>query len=354
MLKSKLALSKKKITILTATALCVVLIASSALYLFPGQIAQAAIINPHSGLVGWWSFNEGTGTIARDSSGNGNSGSKSGATWVTGKYDQALSFNGIDNYVSIPHNSILSGSKNFTVEAWFNPSTVAPSYQQIVGKQAYLNEYRLILVGNSIVGQVFSSSNGYAVSSSNGGVYAQVGIWQHASLTYDGANLKLYVNGILVNTLPLTITINPNTSPLFIGINSGELYSFNGIIDEVHVYKYALSATEIQQELEQGPNFSSNILAKVPTGTTQVITTLSWQGTASINATIVSPSQTYTESTQPIYQKTTYSTSDGTSTMLNIKRISISVGALTSDQNWNVTLAFDNPVPYQITVEAQK
>ena len=89
-------------------------------------------------------------------------------------------------------------------------------------------------------------------------------------------------------------------------------------------------------------------------GTTQVITTLSWQGTASINATIVSPSQTYTESTMPVYQKTTYSTSDGTSNMLNIKRISVSVNALPSDQNWNINLTFDNPVPYQITVEVQK
>ena len=89
-------------------------------------------------------------------------------------------------------------------------------------------------------------------------------------------------------------------------------------------------------------------------GTTQVITTLSWQGTASINATIISPSQTYTESTQPVYQKTTYSTSDGTSNMLNIKRLSVSIDALPSDQNWNITLTFDNPVPYQITVEVQK
>jgi hypothetical protein len=347
-----LSSNRKKATI--TIALIAIIAASTGIYLQNNPTTQAALINPHSGLVGWWSFDEGTGTIAGDSTGNGNSGFISGATWATGKYGQALSFDGINNYVSIPHNSILSGSKNFTVEAWFNPSTVAPSYQQIVGKQAYLNEYRLILMGNNIVGQVFSSSSGYAVSSANGGVYAQVGVWQHASLTYDGANLKLYVNGILVNTLPLTITINPNTFPLYIGINSGGLYPFNGIIDEVHVYKYALSAAEIQQELQQGPDFSSNILAKVPMGTTQVITTLSWQGPTSINATIVSPSQTYTELTQPVYQKTSYSTSDGTSTMLNIKRISISVNALSSDQNWNVTLAFDSPVPYQITVEVQK
>jgi len=74
----------------------------------------------------------------------------------------------------------------------------------------------------------------------------------------------------------------------------------------------------------------------------------------SINVTIESPLKNYTEDMVPVYQKTVYSTSGGTSGMLNIKRLSVSVNALSSDQSWYVMLTFDNVDAYQITVEAQK
>ena len=249
---------------------------------------------------------------------------------------------------------MLSAPAALTVEAWFNPNTVAPSYQQIVGKQTGYNEYRLILIGNSIIGQIYDSSHEYTVSSASGGVFAQTGVWQQAALTYDGANLRLYVNGILVNTLALAITINPNTYPLYIGINGGVNYPFSGIIDEVSVYNRALSANEIQSGFQQNPDFSPYILANVPQGTTQVITTLSWQGTGNISVTITTPSQTYTESLMSVYQKTTYSTTGGGPlSMLNIKRLSISVTALSSAQSWNITLTTTAVSAYQISVETQ-
>ena len=56
----------------------------------------------------------------------------------------------------------------------------------------------------------------------------------------------------------------------------------------------------------------------------------------------------------PVYQKTVYSTSDGTASMLNIKRLSISVTALSSDENWCVMLEFDDVEDYRITAEAKK
>jgi hypothetical protein len=142
MLKSKLALSKKKITILTATALCVILIASSALYLFPDQVAQAAIINPHPGLVGWWRFDEGVGAIASDSSGNGNNGRINGATWFTGKYGQALSFDGISNSVDITgiQQETLSLSTFLTVEAWIYPTAFNP-HDSVITQRASENKY---------------------------------------------------------------------------------------------------------------------------------------------------------------------------------------------------------------------
>jgi hypothetical protein len=74
----------------------------------------------------------------------------------------------------------------------------------------------------------------------------------------------------------------------------------------------------------------------------------------SLNVTVKSPSKSYTEDIVPVYQKTVYSTSGGTSDMLTIKRLSISVFALSSDENWYVILEFDDAEDYRITVEAQK
>jgi hypothetical protein len=164
----------------------------------------------------------------------------------------------------------------------------------------------------------------------------------------------MYVNGVLEGTASYVGALGTSTNSLRIG-EQASCYFFSGIIDEVRVYNRALSAAEIQIAFQESPDFSSNLLAKVPKGTTQVFATFSWQGIGSLNATIVSPSQTYTEDTIPVYQKTSYSTSGGgTASMLNIKRLSISVSALSSDENWNITLAYDNVNAYQIAVEVQR
>ena len=74
----------------------------------------------------------------------------------------------------------------------------------------------------------------------------------------------------------------------------------------------------------------------------------------SINVTMESSLKNYTEDTVSVYQKTVYSTSDGTSSMLDIKRLSISVTALSSDENWYVMLEFDDVEDYRTTVEIQR
>src|SRR4030095_12635881 len=63
---------------------------------------------PPTSLVAAYNFNEGSGTIVNDASGNGNNGTISGATWTTsGKYGNALSFNGSNSRVTVPDSSSL-------------------------------------------------------------------------------------------------------------------------------------------------------------------------------------------------------------------------------------------------------
>jgi len=80
-MKAKLALTKRRL-LLASVVICAVLISGLTVWWQTRQTAEAAVLNPHPGLVGWWSFNEGSGTVAGDSSGYGNNGTIYGATWV--------------------------------------------------------------------------------------------------------------------------------------------------------------------------------------------------------------------------------------------------------------------------------
>ena len=79
-------------------------------------LVKDAILN---GLVGWWKFDEGSGTVAYDSSGNGHDGNlTNGPTWVAGKIGGALSFDGVNDHV-IAHNFLgIGGSNPRSISAW--------------------------------------------------------------------------------------------------------------------------------------------------------------------------------------------------------------------------------------------
>jgi hypothetical protein len=310
--------------------------------------------------VGWWSFDEGSGTVAFDSSGNGNNGVVYGATWVTGKFGSALSFDRTaGTHLDINNYFTRVGSGNYTFALWFYHIGADSSNELFAQRDNPDNTVNLIDAYHVSNGSVyFNVYNGGTAAHQT--VHSSVSVsnnaWHFLVVGRSGSTMFMYIDGVDVTSSPSVTGDVPNiTNPFRIGTSSGyHTYGWTGYVDELRFYSRSISANEVQQEFQNGPGFSPIILAKVPMGTTQVITTLSWQGTASINATIVSPSQTYTESAIPVYQKTTYSTAGGVSSMLNIKRLSVSVNALPSDQNWNVTLMFDNPVPYQITVEVQK
>jgi len=348
---SRFVWSKKRS--IMAIVICAILAVASFGFLQLNNNAQAAIIDPHPGLVGWWRFDEGTGTIASDSSGNANTGTINGATWVDGEYEKALSFDGETSYVIIPDNSNLDfGTDDFTISFWFNPTSL--TWSNILYKRADSNGvnagYQIVVHNNRFYAIIGDGTNGVTVLSNS----ISAGVWQHCLLVVNHAgSAQFYVNG-LASGSPISMTSVGNTNndiPLKIGGNSAY---YTGILDEVRIYNRALPLTEIQAEFNGDPDFSANVLAKIPQGTTQVITTLSWQGTGNIDVTLRSPTEDYPENVLSAYQKSSYSTSNGITNLLNIKRLSISVTALSSDENWYMVLVIDNVNDYQLTVEIQR
>jgi hypothetical protein len=291
---------------------------------------------------------------AEDTSEQNNHGIINSAVETDGKYGKALNFDGIDDYVSLGNPTSLGLGKIYTLMCWFKTSFSQTNYQRLISTYGYppLRSLDLDFWYDGKVSLFDRDAEGSIHVPS--GITTEDGIWHQVAAVSDGVNAKIYVDGVLKNTVSYTPSGTTSTGGWFIGGESPSSGFFNGIIDEVRIYNRALSVAEIQADFQKSPDFSSMLLAKVPKGTTQVITTLSWQGAGSLNVTITSPSQSYTEDMIPVYQKTVYSTSGGTSSMLNIKRLSVSVDALASDQSWYVMLTYDNVDAYQATVEVQK
>ncbi len=205
------------------------------------------IVEHDSGLVAAYSFNEGTGHTVTDLSGHGNDGTVAHATWSTGgKYGDALSFNGSSAMVNVPDSASLHLTTGMTLEAWVLPTVVSNAWRDVIykGDDNYYLEatsYYTKPAGGVIIG----SSHVEAFAGSP----LDRNAWAHLALTYDGATLRLYINGQLASSTVHTGSIKTSNNPLQIGGDSIYGQFFAGLIDEVRVYNRALSAGEIQTDM---------------------------------------------------------------------------------------------------------
>jgi len=233
----------------------VVLIAGLTVLWQTGQVAQAAVLDPHPGLVGWWRFDEGSGTVAGDSSGNGNSGTINGATWVNGRYGKALSFNGIDNAVDI-HTAPRLINSSFTLMSWFNATQLSGTYQMFGSSVWDMIGIGLLTGTNKIFGQL---NIGGGLNLLDTGVVPTVNTWYFVAMTFDASTGKVIVSVNAVNKYEGTSTSSKYDTAakggFYIGSHGSHGNPFKGIIDEVRIYNRALSAAEIQETFKKKARF---------------------------------------------------------------------------------------------------
>jgi glucose/arabinose dehydrogenase len=201
------------------------------------------------GLVAAFSFDEGTGTSVADASGNGNTGTITNATWTTtGKYGKALTFNGTSSRVNVSDATTLHLSTAMTLEAWVNPTTVSNAWRDVIYKGSdYFLEATSTGGSAPAGGGIFG--NGSATMTVKAPTALTRSTWSHIALTYNGATLRFFVNGTQVATQARTGAIRTSTNPLQIGSDSIFGQYFSGLIDEVRVYNRALTAAEIQSDM---------------------------------------------------------------------------------------------------------
>ncbi len=206
--------------------------------------------NEPVGLVGYWNFDQGSGNVASDGSGNNNQGTIHGATWTSGKVNGALFFNGIDNYVDCGNSETLDPTKGATIEAWIMfdqlPSD-AGHIMEIASRSGGGTDLDLqIETDNRIKFFIGTGAPNVAVSNT----MVEIDKWYHVAGTYEAnSKVRIYVNSNLESTVQIGIARNANTNSFSIGQSMawpGRF--FNGKIDEVKVYNRALSEEEIESE----------------------------------------------------------------------------------------------------------
>lgn len=211
-----------------------------------------------SGLVGRWGFDEATGTVAYDMSGNGNDGtfvnSPTRAT-STCQVGYCLSFSG-SNYVNIQN---IPQTTERTYSWWHKISTNGSAvFPSPIAHGGYSNGMRVIWrddTSDKTTVQITTGSDTTPTFTLGSPTIDEVGIWYHYVLTYDGINTgKLYKNGILVDTKTNgTGTIKTTASPFYIGMSQ---FYWNGSVDDVRIYNRVLTATEVKNLYDSKPFLS--------------------------------------------------------------------------------------------------
>ena len=235
---------------------------------FAGMAGLGAAV---SGLVAEWHFDG----SAQDTSGSGNNGTINGATFVQGISGQALSFNGVDDMVVVPHSPTLSLEK-YTMEAWIKRYQDGAENTILTKRYepSWMDNYGLYISPNGTVSASSYSPDIWTWFGVGSVRNISAGNWYHIAATYDRTALKIYINGVLDNSVNTQYTPYQNNQQLVIGrgcVGDPCMFkpsnpSFNGIIDEVRIYNRALSASEIQAEY--------NALTSTPTPTTVPPTTV--------------------------------------------------------------------------------
>ena len=213
--------------------------------------APPATPAPAAGLVGAWSFDETTGA-AKDSSAKGNKGTISGAKRVDdGKFGGALSFDGINDYVTIADAASLDLTTGLTIEAWVKPSSVSAA-RAVVFKEnraAGHQAYSLYAAnGGSKPAAEFASGGKYTTLQSAQTIAANR--WTHIAATYDGTRLRIYRNGVETGSRALSGSLVATRDPLKFGGSAVWSEWFKGAIDEIRIWNGARSAAEIQGDMD--------------------------------------------------------------------------------------------------------
>lgn len=205
-------------------------------------------------LVLYFSFDKDSGKEVKDSSGLGNDGKVSGdPKWVDGKYGKAVSLNGQSDWVEVESSDSLNIKGEITLMCWFKSEGWDGAGDQWIGKGAHASKpscYGLMVYqANTLYFMLGDGSSRHDLTTTD---LPEPKEWHHIAATYDGKNMRVYLDGeVLAEKQDQFDFQCENQLPLMVGAGvQRPQYSFLGEIDEVAVFKRALSQDEVRKAME--------------------------------------------------------------------------------------------------------
>jgi hypothetical protein len=157
---------------------------------------------------------------------------------------RALSFDGVNDRVTIAQSSSLNVGSRMTLEAWVRPTALGSQWRAVAVKEQS-SDLVYGLFADSDLGVPTAHVHNGSHTMLAGTSALPLNAWTHLASTWDGTTMRLYVNGAMVSSRPLSGTAVGSNQPLYIGGDALWGEHFQGLIDDVRVYGRALSGAEV-------------------------------------------------------------------------------------------------------------
>ncbi len=211
------------------------------------------------GLSGYWKLDDGSGTSATDASTKGNNGTlTNGPTWATGQVGGATTFDGSNDYITIPNSNDFAYNQDFSVSVWAKiPATqndTAAVDNSLIEKWSNAGGYPYVIrLRNQTWGTVpergtvaFARYDGTNAPSISSSITVNDNVWHLITATKQGSTLAFYVDGVRQgSTTDTTTGTTTNASPICLGMRCSTAKYLTGSLDEVRIYNHGLSPSEV-------------------------------------------------------------------------------------------------------------
>ncbi len=243
--------------------------------IFSGAVASAQ----NAGLVAWWKFDEGSGSLAEDSVSGHRDSIINHHKWVKGVAEGGLKFDGFTTVVERAAQDIPRLGPAFSIEAWIAIQSYPWNWVAIVDQEKdHHRGYYFGIDSEGRLGLQLSAWNRWETCISQ--VRLPLMKWTHVAGTYDSLNgISLYIDGKVAGKLPLTGRMDAaEKTGLWIGRNFRDLpptalvrqsatvpafYSLDGILDELKIYNRTLSADEVARAYDESkPSIAPELPAR--------------------------------------------------------------------------------------------
>jgi hypothetical protein len=207
----------------------------------PPDVAPPSTLN--NGLVSRWKMDEGTGNSTQDATSTGNAGTLTSTTWVKPGYPRAqytnpaaLHFDGANAVMKIDVKGMPALDQANSMALWVNYASVPAGTQPFVGLGASAGRLKLGINGGQLAAWKMQSSTPVVTATAPGAG------WHHIAYTFDGTTRRLYVDGASKAT---STTAGDSGAVIEGNVGAYGTQPFEGDIDEVRIYKRALTASEV-------------------------------------------------------------------------------------------------------------